>query len=110
MSGTRNHLKVVATLLQQVELIDSLILCFLFADVPTDDRLVSPYGRDEVTACPEVLPHEVALTFHERPRDVDRTLALHEPDDVRHGVFRRDRDQHVHVIDHQMALLAPTLL
>ena len=92
-----NHLKV-ATLLQQVELLDSLVLGLLVADVPADDCFVSPYGRDEVATRPEMLSNEVTLPIHERSRDVDRALALDEPDDVRDRVLRRDRDQHVDVI------------
>src|SRR5262249_43818617 len=109
-SGTVNHLKVVATLLHEVELLDSLVLCFLFADVPPDDRFVPADGRNEVTARPEVLPHEVAPPVHERPRNVDGALALDEPDDVRNGVLRRDRDEHVHVVGHQVALLDSAFL
>jgi len=45
-----------------------------------------------------VLPYEVALIFSVYPRQMDRTLALNKPDHLRDRVFRRDRDQHVHVI------------
>ena len=41
---------------------------------------------------------------------MDRTLALDEPDHLRHRVFRWDRDHHVHVIGHQMAFFDPAFL
>ena len=57
-------------LLDQRKLIDALVLFLLVADVLADHGLVSPYGRDEVSARPKVLPNEVPLTFAERSRDI----------------------------------------
>jgi hypothetical protein len=47
-------------LLDELQLIDALVLGFLVADVSADRGFVSPYGRDEVAACPEVLPDEAS--------------------------------------------------
>src|SRR5262249_49676207 len=79
-------------------------------DVLTDHAFVSPDGRHEVPSGPEMLPYEVPLPLHERPRDVDRALALAVPDDVRDRVLRRDRDHHVHVVGHEVPLLDPAFL
>src|SRR5712691_21876 len=38
---------------------------------------------------------------------MNRALSLDEPDHLRHRVLRRYRDEHVHVIGHQMPLLYP---
>ena len=97
-------------LLDQGQLIESLVLLLLVADVRADDRLVSPYGRDEVPACPEVLPDEVAFPLAERPRDMHRALALDVTDHVRDRELRRNREQHVHVVDHQVPFLDPAFL
>ena len=52
-----------------------------------------------------MLPHEIAFALSINPRHVDRALALDETYHLRHRVFRRDRQQHVHVIGHQMPFL-----
>jgi tetratricopeptide (TPR) repeat protein len=52
-----------------------------------------------------MLPDEVPLLVAERPRDMNRALALDVSDDLRHRVLRRDRDHDVHVVEHQMPLL-----
>src|SRR5580692_1826105 len=91
--------------LHQVELVDALVLDLLFADVLSDHLFVSPHRRDEVASRPEVLPHEVPLPLHERPRDVDGALPLDEPDDLRDRILRWNRQQHVHVIRHQVSFL-----
>lgn len=86
------------------------VFLLLVPDVLTDDRFVSPYGRDEVAARPEMLTHEVALPLAERPRDVDCALALDVPDDLRDRILRRDRDHHVHVVGHEVPFLDAALL
>ena len=40
---------------------------------------------------------------------MDRTLALDETNHLRNRVLRGYRDHHMHVIDHQMPFLDPTL-
>jgi hypothetical protein len=42
--------------------------------------------------------------------NVDGALSLDETNHLRHRIFPRDRDQHVHVIRLQMALLDPAFL
>jgi len=72
------RLKAAST--PQVELVQPLIFFLLVADVGMDHFLVPPHRIDEVPARPEVLPHEVALPFPLHPRQMDRALALDEPD------------------------------
>src|SRR6516162_2454672 len=64
----------------EVELLQSLILLFLVADILADDCLVTTDSRYEVASRPEVLPNEVAFTLAIDPRQVDGALALDEPD------------------------------
>ena len=56
-------------------------------------------------AGPEMLTHKVALALPIDPREVDRAPALDVAHDLRHRVFRRNRQQHMHMIGHQMPLL-----
>src|SRR5574340_683181 len=89
-----------------------LVLFLLVADVVADGCFVSPYGRYEVAPCPEVLPNEVALVVEEPSGDVDRALSLDVPHHLGDRVLRWNRDQHVHVIRHEvtfkhLALLLP---
>ena len=56
--------------------------------------------------CPTKVPTALAVG----PRDVDRTFPLDVPDDVRHRVLWRDRQHHVDVVDHKMALADLALL
>jgi hypothetical protein len=72
-----------------VELIQADILLFLLFDVFPDHRFVSPYGRDEIPPCPEVLPYEVALPLPVDPGRVDRTLPLMKPITCETGYFGR---------------------
>jgi hypothetical protein len=57
-----------------------------------------------------MMPHEVAATLPEVPRDMDCALPLDEPDHLRHRVFWRDRDHHMNVVGHQMPFLDLALL
>jgi hypothetical protein len=94
----------------QVHLFQSLMFMLLVSEVFPDQRFVSPYGLDEVASCPDVLPDNVSLALNVHPRQVNRTLSLDIPNQLRHRILRRDRDHHVHVIGHQMPFLDPTLL
>lgn len=89
----------------EVQLLEPLILFFLIADVGADGVLVPADRVHEEPAGPEVLTHEVALALSIDSTRVDRALALDEPHDLRHRVFRRDRQQHVHMVGHQMPFL-----
>lgn len=84
--------------LEQLHLLKSLVVGLLLLDVLSDGYFVSPYGRNAVAACPEVVTDIVALSIKVRPRDVDRALSLDVPNHLRNGVLGRDRDQYVHVV------------
>jgi hypothetical protein len=58
---------------------------------------------------PEVPYDEVALALAVIPRQVNRALALDESDHLRHRVLRRNRQQHVPVVRHQVPFFDPTL-
>src|SRR5574337_1908199 len=92
------------------QLIEALILFPLFLDVLADAGFVAPDGRDVVAPRPKVLPEEVLSAAKIRAGDVEGALALHEPDDLRHGILRGNRQQHVHVVGEEMPLLPRTLL
>jgi len=57
-----------------------------------------------------MLTDEVPLPLSERTGDVDRALALDVANRLRHRVLRWNRDQHVNVIGHHVALLDAALL
>ena len=89
----------------QGKLIHFAILKLLVLDVGPDRFFVSPYRRDEIAPSPKFVPREIARLALDILTDPDRTLALHEADYLRHGIFRRNRNQHVDMIGHQMPLL-----
>src|SRR5262249_17184817 len=89
---------------------ESLVLLLLIADVLADEGFIPPHRRHEVPAGPEVLADEIALPLAECPGDVDGALSLDVPDHVRDRILRRNRQQHVNVIDHQVPFLDTTLL
>ena len=49
-------------------------------------------------------PTKFRFLVEERPGNVNRALPLDVPDDLRDRVLRWDRDLHVHVVRHQVAL------
>src|SRR5258707_4789692 len=103
-SGNRSHLKV-ASRVHQVHLIQPLVLYLLMTDVLANDRFVPPHRRDEVPSRPQVLTNEVPLLPHEGSSDMNRALPFDVPNGLRHRVLRRNRDQHVHVVSHQVPFL-----
>ena len=78
-------------------------------DIGPDGFLVPPNRRDEIAPSPEFVSRKIARFALDVLRNPDRTLAFHEPDHLRHGVFRRNRNQHVDVIGHQMPFFDPAL-
>lgn len=54
---------------------------------------------------PKSAPHEVALAPSPDARNVDGALALQEAHHLDDRILRRNRDQHMHVVWHQMPLL-----
>ena len=91
----------------QRKLIHLAILKLLVPDVSADRLLVPAHRRNEISACPELVSGEVIRFSLDILRDPNRALALDEADHLGNRVFRRDRDQHVDVIGHQMARLDP---
>jgi len=57
-----------------------------------------------------MLPHEVFLAIPIHPRHVDRTLGFDETDHLTDRVLGRNRDQHVHMVRHQMPFFNLALL
>ena len=53
------------------------------------------------------MPGKISRFSFDILRDANRAFALDEADHLGNRVFRRDRDQHVHMIGHQMAFLDP---
>jgi hypothetical protein len=89
----------------QGKLVHFTILQLLVLDVGSDGFLVSSHCRDEIAPSPELVPREIARLALAVLHDPDRILALHEGDHLRHGIFRRDRNEHVNMVGHQMPFL-----
>ena len=51
------------------------------------------------------MPDEIAFALSIDPSQMDCAFALNVPYDLRHRIFRRYRQQHVHMIGHQMPFL-----
>src|ERR1700722_5318608 len=77
-------------------------------DVFSDDRFGSPNGPDEVTSRPETLTDKPTLALAVNLRKMDRTFAFDIPHHLTHRVFRRNRQQHMDMIGHQMSFLDAT--
>jgi hypothetical protein len=90
-------------LFEHRELIDSVILLFLGFYILSDRFFISTHRRNKVPSGPEILSHQVSLPSPERSRYGDGTLALDLTDYWSNSVFRRHRDQPVHMIDLQMS-------
>jgi len=56
-----------------------------------------------------MLADEIALAFAVDPRQMSRTPALDVANHPGHGMFRRDRDQHVYMIRHQVPFFDPAV-
>src|SRR5712691_628716 len=78
--------------------------------VLADHRLISADGGDRVPPSPKMVPGIVLAASHEGPGHVDRRFPLDKANDLRHRVLRRDGEEHMHVIRHQMPLFDATLL
>jgi len=70
-------------------------LKLLVLDVGPDCLLVTPHRRNEISACPELMPGKIFRFSFDILRDSNRAFALDEADHLGNRVFRRDRDQHV---------------
>jgi hypothetical protein len=91
----------------QSKLIDLPILKLLVLDIGPDRFLVSSDRRNKIAACPEFVPGEILRLAFDVLCNPDRTLTFDEADDLRDGVFGRNRNQHMDVIGHQMPFLDP---
>ncbi len=100
-----NRSKRCVGCLKQVHLVEPFVLPLLIADVFADRRLVGPHRRHEVAPCPEMVARKIFPPSDICPGNVDRALAFDKPDDLGYRIFRRNRDQHMHVVDHQVSLL-----
>ena len=81
--------------------------CALDHPVGSHCFLVSSSPRNKIGARAEFVPSEILRLAFDVLCNTDRTLALDEADDLRDGVFWRDRNQHMDMIGHQMPLLDP---
>ena len=77
---------------------------FLLPDVLGDRRLVQPDGRHVVALRPELPVAELVLQARVPVEYHQRALALQVSHHARHAVLRGYRDQHVHVVGHQVPL------
>ena len=57
-----------------------------------------------------MLTAEVALALSVDAGEMDSALAIGEAHDLRNCIFRRNREQHVHVVRHQMPFFDPAVL
>lgn len=73
------------------------------ADVLPDYRLIPTDGGNAVAPRPKAQAHKVAAAFTLHPGKMNGALTLDETNHLRYGIFGRNRDQHVHVVDHQMS-------
>jgi hypothetical protein len=76
---------------------------FLFADVLADLVQLEPDGGYGVSTGPEVLAREISL-FATHSGYGGRALPFQKPDHRSHRVLGGNRDTHMHVIRHQMAI------
>src|ERR1700723_376100 len=59
-------------LLPHLQLVQSLVLDLLVADVFAYRFLVASHGRHKITSCPELLPGKILLGLSERPGQMNR--------------------------------------
>src|SRR5512143_1163151 len=114
-SQTLDHLGLVAGMYDELgigEVLDGAIAqdplqrLVVFAN----HRFVPTYRRDEVPPRPKVLPDKIALSLAVNAGEVDSTFTFDVLDHLRDCIRRRNRDQHVHMIRHQMSLFNAALL
>src|SRR5215510_196985 len=78
------------------------IRALLVANVAANLFFVEPNGRDRITSSPEMLSSEVPF-FALHSSNGDRALALDKSNHRSDRMFGRDRDTHMHMIQHQMS-------
>ena len=77
------------------------IRSFLVADVLADLFQLEPDGGNGITPGPEMLAREVLFSATQSGHR-DRALPFQKPDNRSHGILRRNRDAHVHMVRLQM--------
>jgi hypothetical protein len=92
-----------------MQLIEPSVIGLLLFDVFTASVLVPSYRGYKIPSGPEIVAGEVFLLAEEAPCDVDGTFALDETNHLRHAIFGRDTDHHVHLVYHKLALQYPAL-
>jgi len=66
-----------------------MIFLFLVSDVLPNRRLVSTYGRNKVSPRPEAAAYAVLFPLAVNPCQVNRALALNEPNHMRHSMLKQ---------------------
>lgn len=92
-----------------MQLVKPSVFGLMLLDVFADHILIPTYRGYKVPSGPEIVAGEVFLFAEEAPCNVDDTFALDKTNHLRHAVFRRDADQHAHMVHHKMAFDYPTL-
>jgi hypothetical protein len=86
-----------------MQLIQSLVFAFLLLDVLTDSFFVSADSGYKVSPGPEAGTRKVFLSPKKRPRNVDGALAFDVAYHLSNPVLRRDGDEHMNMVRHQVA-------
>ncbi|CAB1369860.1 protein of unknown function [Denitratisoma oestradiolicum] len=94
----------------EIELVQPLVLLLLVSDIPPNHLFISPNRRYKIPSRPKVLTNKVALTLPIHSSYVDRTLSFYVSHHLRHRILRRYRNQHVHMVCHQVPLQNLALL
>lgn len=97
-------------LAQQFHLVQSLIFLFLMSDIGSYHFFIMPYSGYKISTRPEMLTNKVSSSFSVNSRYIDRTFTLDESNHLKNSLFRRNADQHVNMIHHQMPFLYSALL
>ena len=93
----------------KAQLIPALVFRLLVLDVLPDYFFIAAHGGHKIPARPKVLPYKIPLLLAVDTRQMDRAFSFDVADHLRNRILRRDRDQHMHVVPHQMPLLDPAL-
>lgn len=96
--------------LPHIELVQVPVFLLPVAYVGADRCFIAPRRRCEITPRPEVLSCKILPTLEVDPCRMDRAHALHLGYHLRRRVLPRDRQQHVHMVDHQMPFFKSALL
>ena len=87
---------------QQIHLVMTPILRLLVPNAVLHDCLDSTNSRNEIAPRLEVLAHEITLALFIIPRSMNRAFTLCRPDHPRHRIIRRNQNQDLKMIRHQM--------